>query len=190
MSQKEIKINLSCVDPPLIGYAKEALAKDDVLSIIRYMPNTRCLGFVVDNIQALKSHGLFEKALLYAYTITRTNFSNWSVFVINYLFNLADRKKLLECGDPLPGDGPFTIYRGVSGRGPARRIRGISWTGSLERAIWFAERFNLEKPAVFMASVEKYLVYTYSNERKESEFLCNIPFDLKLVKVWFKKERG
>jgi len=184
-----MKVNLSCVDPPLIGYAKEALAEEDILRIMGYMPNTRRLAFVFDNIQALKSHGLFEKALLDAYIATRTNFSNWSISLIDYLLELADRRKLLESGSPLPGDGPFTIYRGVSGRGPARRIRGISWTGSMERAIWFAKRFSLEKPVVFRATLEKYLVYAYSNDRSESEFLCEIPSDLKLVKVWPEKER-
>jgi hypothetical protein len=128
--------------------------------------------------------------LLVAYEKTRTNFSGWPLAGVKLLFRIADRKKLLESGEPLPGDGPFTIYRGVSGRGAARRIRGISWTGSLERAIWFAKRFHLEKPTVFKVVVDKSLIYAYDNGRQEAEFLCEIPDNLKLEKVWPKEKKG
>ncbi len=186
----ELNLNLSCVEPELIDLAKKAWAENDIMKVTGYMPNTRRLSFLIDNYWAFKQHDLYEEALLDAYIGTRTNFSRWSVYLINYLFEKADRQKLLECGDPLPGDGPYIIYRGVSGRGAARRIRGISWTGSLERAIWFAKRFYFEKPAVFEATVEKVLVYAYSNERNEAEFLCKIPSDLKLKKVWQGQVKG
>jgi hypothetical protein len=184
-----MNLNLSCVEPELIEQAKKDMAENNIMSVMHYMPNTRCLSFIVDNHCEFKRCGLYEKALIDAYIGTRTNFSRWSFALINYLFELADREKLLECGDPLPGDGPFTIYRGISGRGAARRIRGISWTGSLDRAIWFAKRFDFEKPVVFRATVEKSLVYVYSNERQEAEFLCKIPINLKLARVWPENER-
>jgi len=185
----QMDLNLSTVEPQLIELAKKALAEGNIFGVMGYMPNTSRLAFVVDNFPVLKERGVYEEALLDAYTGTRTNFSRWSFDLINYLFELADRKKLLECGEPLPGDGPFTVYRGVSGRGAARRIRGMSWTGSIERAIWFAKRFVFEKPAVFKATVEKRLVYAFCNDRKEEEFLVKIPPGLKLVKVWPEHER-
>ena len=182
-------LNLSSVEPQLIELAKSALVENDILKVMGYMPNTRRLVFVIDNYLELKQRGIYEEALFDAYIGTRTNFSRWSFDLIKYLFEKADRGKFFKSGDPLPGDGPFIIYRGISGCGAARRIRGISWTGSMERAIWFAKRFDFEKPAVFEATVDKCLVYAYSNERSESEFLCKIPPDLKLMKVWPKQER-
>jgi hypothetical protein len=182
-------VNLCTVEPQLIEDAKESLAQNDILGAMACMPYSRQLAFVCDNYPPLRKAGVYEKALLNAYTGIRTNLSEWSPGVINFLFGLADRKKLIEAGDPLPGEGPFTIYRGVGGRGAARRIRGISWTASLERAIWFAKRFNLEKPAVFEATVDKSLVLAYYDGRKESEFLCDIPRGLKVKKVWPKRDR-
>jgi hypothetical protein len=35
--------------------------------------------------------------------------------VFKNLFIMADKKKLLARGDPLPNSGPFTLYRGVAG---------------------------------------------------------------------------
>jgi hypothetical protein len=180
-----MELDLSAVDYPFIEEAKSAWTENDILRILCYMSNERCLGFVLDNRPLLRERGLYEKALVYSYVGTRTNYSRWSPDLIKFLFSMADRRRLIEAGDPLPGNGPFTVYRGVSGRGAARRVRGISWTGSFERAVWFAKRFSdLEKPAVFRAVVDKSLIFGYSNDRQESEFLCDIPLDLKLKKVW------
>jgi hypothetical protein len=185
-----MELNLSCVEPQFIEHAKKDLVEGNILQIMAYMSNTRSMCFVADNYPMLKQAGVYEKALLHAWIGTRTNFSNWSFPVLEFLFEYADGKTLLECGEPLPGNGPFTVYRGIAGRGPARRIRGISWTTSLERAIWFAKRFNFQKPTVFSATVEKSMVYLYTNERQEAEFLCKIPSDLKLKKVWQEKSMG
>ncbi len=179
-----MNLNLSTVEPEMLSFAKQRIQENDLLGVMAFMPNTRRLAFVVDNHPLLKERGLYEEALLDAYIATRINFSQWSWDLIKYLFEIADRKRLLSLGDPLPGDGPFTVYRGISGKGAARRIRGISWTGDLEKAIWFAKRFSLEKPTVFKAIISKDLVFVYTNDRKESEFLCDIPRDLKLKKVW------
>jgi len=108
--------------------------------------------------------------------------------VIRFLFELADRERLLQEGDPLPDDGPFTVYRGVAGHGAKRRLRGISWTASLDKAIWFAERFaessKIEKPMVYQVTIMAEHVYVYSNDRNEQEFLCDISREMKLKKVW------
>jgi hypothetical protein len=151
-------LDLSRIDESLIDLAKEDWAEGDIEGVLSKMSNTEGPAFVSENIQILRKCGLFEKALIIAYISTRTNWKGWSLGYIRYLFFSADRKKLIEAGDPLPGDGPFTVYRGVSGRGAMRRIRGISWTTSIEKGIWFANRFpNLEKPAVFEATVDKSL---------------------------------
>lgn len=107
------------------------------------------------------------------------------------MFALADRDLLLSAGDPLPGPGPFTIFRGVSGRTQARRIRGLSWTGSLERAQWFADRgeyFGLADPAVFQVTIDADSVLAYSDERNEQEFIVMLPDSAKPVRVKDKVE--
>src|SRR5215471_6491506 len=49
--------------------------------------------------------------------------SQWkSPFKMRSLFEAADRSKLREARDPLPNTGPFTSFRGVGGRGSARRV--------------------------------------------------------------------
>jgi hypothetical protein len=58
-------------------------------------------------------------------------------------------------GDLLPGTGPFTVFRGVSGRGRARRIRGLPWTSSLSQAAWFAARGTGIDPAVYRTMLDR-----------------------------------
>lgn len=132
----------------------------------------------------------FEKSLLIALTSTRVNNFHVQKHMLERLFYVADREKLMGAGDPMPGPGPFTLYRGVSGRGPARRKRGHSWTSDREKAIWFAERMNLEKPRVFQTQVDDFQVAAYCNQsfRNEQEFICLLPSDHKLKEIW-KPER-
>jgi len=136
--------------------------------------------FVLDNIKPLSSVGLFEDALLDAYTGCQTNWHFVDKHIIYFLFKRADRKRLLSKGSPLPGNAPFVVYRGVSGVGAKRRVRGISWTADYEKAEWFAKRYNLQKPAVFKAVVPIENVYTYWERRQEQEFLCDITNEIKL----------
>ena len=68
-------------------------------------------------------------------------------------------------------------YRGVAGRGAARRIRGLSWTGSLECATWFAKRaadLGWADPAVFQAVVSDSEVLSYTNDRREDEYIVRL----------------
>ena len=111
------------------------------------------------------------------------------------LFEIADRKRPRAAGDQLPGCGPFRVFRGVAGRGRARRVRGISWTGSLVRAAWFACRFaqqanrsSLVDPTVYTTTVNESDVLTYCNDpegagRGEEEFLVLLPKDAPIARV-------
>jgi hypothetical protein len=54
----------------------------------------------------------------------------------------------------------------------ARRVRGLSWTGSLECATWFASRaarWDLPDPAVFQALVPERDVLSYVNTQHEDK---------------------
>lgn len=175
------------VEPdPFLKDAEAAAACGDVDKLLMLLDNTSELAFVCDNMAWLKALGKYEHTLLNAYIDTRLNFSRWQLSVLRYLFKIADRPALLAAGDPLPGPGPFIVFRGVAGCGAKRRLRGISWTADRDKAIWFAKRFaarGLSGPAVFQAKIEAARVYAYTNGRSEQEFLCDME-GCKLAKVW------
>jgi len=171
---------------PILKDAEAAAERGDVDKLLALLSNTAELAFVCDNMAWLKALGKYEHALLNAYVDTRLNFSCWQVSVLRHLFQLADRPALLAAGAPLPGPGPFIVFRGVAGRGAKRRLRGISWTADRDKAIWFAKRFvpmGAESPAVFQAEIEAARVFAYTNEREEQEFLCDVE-GCKLSRVW------
>lgn len=126
---------------------------------------------VQNNLSYLVDRGLYEQTLLQAYIGTSTNHASRELDELAYLFSLADRDRLRVAGQPLPHDGPFTLYRGVAGRGEARRVKGISWTGDPDRAKWFADRWGLHDPAVYTVTVQESTVLAYVVERNEDEYL-------------------
>ncbi len=155
----------------------------DVGGMLAKMSNKYWLAFVSDNAFLFNQIGIYEKALVYAYLGCSVNFVHWPFEEIQELFDIADREKLMDAGDPLPSDGPFTLYRGVSGEGEDRRERGISWTADYDKAVWFANRLYCKDPAVLKADVDRECVLAYSNKREEQEFMCIIPEDLELKKI-------
>jgi hypothetical protein len=172
---------------PILKDAEAAAERGDVDELLMLLDNTRELSFVWDNIFWLKALGQYERTLLSAYVDTRLNNSHIQLSLLKFMFKLVDRDALLAAGDPLPGSEPFTVFRGVAGRGARRRKRGISWTADKDKAIWFAKRFadtGLEKPAVFRAVIPAAKVFAYYDGRDEKEFLCDIDEDEKLKKVW------
>lgn len=147
----------------------------DVLGAIGWASNTDRLALVVHNMDAIKSHGLYERALLDAFCATRTNHARFPLEALRFFFQLADRERLRAESDPLPGPGPFTVYRGVAGHGRGRRLRGLSWTGSVGCAAWFAHRFeaHLPDPAVVCTTVtaSDVLAYLGPSGRDEAEYV-------------------
>ena len=91
-----------------------------------------------------------------------------------FVLALLDRGRLRAAGDPVP-EGRITLYRGVSGRGRARRVRGISWTGTLDCARWFAGRGgaigNQADPAVYRLELDADEVLAHLTNRSEDEYL-------------------
>jgi hypothetical protein len=147
-------------------------APRDLLAVL---DNTRRLRFVYDHRMAFSENGTLEAALVCAWQGTRINNCQFDPTTLESIFLCAcDRDRLRLAGDPLPHSGPFTIYRGVSGRGTLRRVRGLAWTASLDVACWFALRQEggLEDPAVYKAQVHAEDVFFYTNGRHEQEFVC------------------
>jgi hypothetical protein len=168
------KLKLSMVPTFMREEAEKQFAAGNVTRMLILMPNTECLEFVAHNAEALIRRGIYEPALFSAFTGTRTNHASYPQSTIRYVFNMADRRKLLAAGDPLPPGDTYTVYRGVAGGGQRGRLSGPSWTGDVERAKWFAMRFaphTLPNPAVLVATVRRDDVYFYSGERGEQEFV-------------------
>jgi hypothetical protein len=166
--------------------AEQAWMQRDVAQILCYIDNLDCLAFVVDNLRSLKIAGLYEEALLDAYFITRVNHHRWELGALQMIFEVADRKVMLGLCEDIPTPLPCTIYRGVSGRGRNRRVRGLSWTLDFEQAKWFATRYKeLPSPAVYQYTVkdDRY-IYAYSNDRQEQEVVCLLPRHAKPKLVW------
>lgn len=172
--------------PPEFRYkAIAALDEGDPAKFLLPASNEWHLNLVSMNQGALLKRGIYESALLSAFINTRTSNRRWPLNTLRLLFKIANRDRLLAAGDPLPGPGPFTIFRGVAGKGRARRVRGLSWTGSLEKAQWFAQRFAKQSadPAVFRVTVGIEDVLAYNNGREEQEFIVLLPDSAKPVRV-------
>jgi hypothetical protein len=167
-------------DPYLKKLAMERWESGNVLGVIILMSNMRGLAFVFDNLNQLKKIGKYEEALLQAYQAIRTNYSNWSMGVLRFLFRQADIQKLRSAGDPIPDQGIFTLYRGVSGQGRKRRVNGFSWTDLPGTAAWFAYRFSdLPDPAVFTITVSNEIIMACCRDRNENEYLLRLPLPVK-----------
>lgn len=166
-------LNQSSFEPMFWEQAQEAFEDGDAGRVLISVGSTGGqLAMVFDNLPALKERGIYERCLIGAYTVTRMNYAHWGRAALRYLFDAADRQKLLACGDALPAGDSWTAYRGVSGTGKKRRPAGFSWTESLDRACWFANRFDLENPAIYKTVLRRDDVYWFDNGRHEQEFIA------------------
>jgi hypothetical protein len=81
-------------------------------------------------------------------------------------------------------------YRGVAGRGRDRRVRGLSWTGSIELASGFAqdharrlEWCTFPDPGVYRITIAENAVLAYTNQDEEQEFVVMLPATVKPERV-------
>jgi hypothetical protein len=104
--------------------AVRALEAGDILNFFNTASHGAGLWLLLSNLKRFQQLGLYEQAALYAFKASRTNDHRiWSD--LELMFFWADRMRLRNAGRPLPGSGPFTLYRGVAGHGRDRRIRGF-----------------------------------------------------------------
>lgn len=183
------KLDLQTVEPWAQQDAIEAFAKGDAEGFTDAAYSTGgTLAIVVDNGRLLKNAGMYEAALVHGYIGCKWSHRLWDMNVIQSLFDWGDREKLMAVGAPLPGPGPFTVYRGVSREGKERQVDGMSWTTSPDVACWFAMIWGHD-PAVYQATVQADNVYCYFVERDEEEFICRpkesqrLPLTLEEIKA-------
>ena len=176
-------LNLGAMCSGLHSLALEAWARGDMSGVLGRMSSDRYWDFMADNLAQLTARGFLEQAFIHAFSGVRENLGQ-AYSVVEAVVSLVDREKLRALGDPLPADPPWTVYRGVAGKGKARRVRGWSWTSDLEQARWFANRFpELSDPAVFSASVGREQVLFYTNDRDEKEFALSLPAKHRVKRV-------
>jgi len=171
------RVWLEPIPPDLHYNAIDALRSRDVAGFLITAANTYGIDLVTENMDLLQDLGIYEEALLDAFTSTRTNNAECSLENMRYLFESGRPAHFRKEGDRLPGPGPFKLYRGVAGKEPIRKARGLSWTSSLEIAAWFAARFEFANPAVLEVTVEDAAVIAYMNSRgrHEREFIVLVP---------------
>lgn len=133
--------------------------------------NVYSVALVFRNASGLQDRGIYEAALLYALSATRTNNRHYTMSGLRFLLEIADPARLRAAGDPLPPGTQFEVFRGVAGRGRNRRVRGISWTLDIGKAEWFATRYELPNQAIYTGLVSESHILAYTNARDESEII-------------------
>lgn len=161
------------VNERLHEQARQAFVHGDAVRLLGLADrNSLQLSLVTVIKHELRERGVYEEALLHAFVSTATNHHEMELDTIDYLFELADRDKLLAAGDPLPIGESFTVYRGVAGIRRHRRVEGYSWTLNLSQACYFAARFDRPNGRVYQATVARVEVLAYINWRDEAEVIC------------------
>jgi hypothetical protein len=153
-----------------------------------YIPS-EAFDFIKRNFVELGRLGVLEDAWLSAY-IFKSHFAEYSLEAVKAIFDACDRTKLRSLqpiDDPVnvAKNGRLSLFRGCAG--PEHRM-GMSWTASLDKAIWYAAHkaayYDLSDLAVYATTVEIDEVYCRFN-RNEEEFIVlpqrwwkiNIPVD-------------
>jgi len=159
-------LNLECVPERYRPSAQRAFDCGDGAGFIYSAAGAGMTLFAL-NLRQLRERGIYEVALLTAFAGAKANNCCWPLGLLKNWLHAADRAKLLAAGDPLPHPGPFVLYRGVAGEPANRRPCGIHWTGSFEKAIWFATRFHLPAPAVYKVCVKAERVWAHTEYQDE-----------------------
>jgi hypothetical protein len=119
-----------------ITQVKQAIAKGE--SIYGYIPG-KGFQFVLNNYHILAQVGALERAWVPAY-LHSSHFDPVPLALLQEVFDTCDRDKLqkyfpIYVGDHFSRGERFSLFRGCAG--PEHR-KGMSWTSSLDKAIWYA----------------------------------------------------
>lgn len=126
-----------------------------------YIPS-EALAFIVRNFRLLAHLKALEAAWADSY-VHSSNLSAYGVDTIQAVFDACDRKRLREI-KPLPQmpGKKVTLFRGCAG--PVHTM-GMSWTPSLDKAIWYAAKhaahYDLSDLGVYVSTVSVDEVYCF-----------------------------
>lgn len=154
-------LDFAGIDPGDAGKVCDAIARDE--NFHDYIPS-ESLGFIVRNYRGLAALGALEPAWLDAY-VHASHFDSVGLDVPRAIFDACDRARLLALkplGDAvaLTQNGRIILFRGCAG--PVHHM-GLSWTPSLDKAIWYAahhaEYYDLGNVAVYAATLDVAEIY-------------------------------
>lgn len=160
---------------------------DDPEDAFVWFGNHEYLDFFINNIDIFRHRAFYEEGLFRALTMVsmQETSTNYSVDLILFLLNQADRDKLRACGDVLPTEHPIEVFRGITNSKNTRSIRRPFWTLKPETAAWFAavcgrrDHFfpradtPATTPAVFRMMAPPEAIYFYTNRRGENEVVLD-----------------
>jgi len=72
-----------------------------VWDILVNMSNRDWMAYATEYMDELIDEGVYDKFLLEAYTGCSLNYRNWDIHELQWMFEMAERDKLLKAGDPL-----------------------------------------------------------------------------------------
>jgi hypothetical protein len=136
---------------------------------------TYAFDFILRNVEALRAVGALEGAWLDAY-ILRSHFQDHELATIKAVFDACDPVRLraikpIDNPVDIRGSGRVSLFRGCAG--PEHRM-GMSWTASLDKAIWYAAHkaayYGVGDPAVYATTASLEDVYCRF-DRNEEEFI-------------------
>jgi hypothetical protein len=136
---------------------QRAIARGE--NLYGYIPS-HGLEFIVRNYRALASLGILEAPWIHAY-MHASHLSTIGETVVKSVFDACDRARLLALrplGDAIAlgrdERDRITLFRGCAG--PVHSL-GMSWTPSLDKAIWYAAKhaayYRLDNKAVYVTTV-------------------------------------
>jgi hypothetical protein len=132
-------------------------------ALIGYFPS-KALPFVMRNYRQLAALGILEVNWMPAYTHA-SHLNDYPLSLVREVFEACDRRILqqhypISAGDKDFGETRYSLFRGCAG--PQHRM-GMSWTVSLDKAIWYAAKHaasqNLTNVAVYAAVGDRSEIY-------------------------------
>lgn len=175
-------------DPKVLEWKDwvENIDPAQIMKDFHLLGNHEKLAWVCDNAFLLKRHGIYEECLEDAYTAENPLMRecHFTPPLLLQLFRWANKDVLRSFGDPLPEGDSITLYRGVRNVANTASIRSVSWTSSPNVAAWFAMFLNRgTEPGVYTVTVPMESVFLHTNERKEAEFVIEVPKGIKTKRV-------
>lgn len=136
---------------------------------------SRAFDFILRNVAALRDLGVLEEAWLDAY-IFQSHFADHGLEIVKAVFDACDRSRLqtmkpIDAAISIAKSGRVSLFRGCAG--PVHHM-GMSWTSSLDKAIWYAAPkaayYDQANLAVYATTVALDAIYCRL-DRNEEEFI-------------------
>lgn len=158
------ELDFSSLKPIEIEKVRLAIKGNEEL--IGHIGSDKTLRFVLNNYRQLAELKVLEKNWMTAYLHVH-NFNGVSLSQLQSVFDACDRDVLqthfpIYVGDHFSNGVRFSLFRGCAG---PQHQKGMSWTSSLDKAIWYAtdhtekSGLNRKDMAVYATTVDRSEIY-------------------------------